>query len=70
MCYIPSSETQRKSARLGENFCCAITSDWEHAAAIAHGLLGMVFVSNSTSKFITLKASNMKRDTFCCFIQY
>ena len=54
MLYIPSSETQRKSARLGENFCCAIYSDGEDAAAIAHGLLGMVFASNSTSKIITL----------------
>ena len=43
MCYIPSSETQRKSSRQGENFCCVISSDWEHAAAIAHGSLGMAF---------------------------
>ena len=54
MLYIPSLQTQWKSARLGENFCCAISSDREHAAAIAHGLLGIVFASNSTSKIITL----------------
>lgn len=64
MCYIPSLETQRKSARLGENFCCAISSDgvWQHAAAIAHGYWGWCLPQSAPQKLSPLLENIMNRD--------